>query len=102
MKRLSGSDIHNALGFQLGGYPPATIAIIVSQIEDFLHANRFVRVHFDFVQLSVLFPETPSFDKLVTVGGTATSEAPFLNDLTQPGLGSDGGFETLARRLPVT
>ena len=89
------------VGLQFGGDPPASVAIMVGEVEHLFYANCLIRVDLDIIKLPLLFPNAPFFDKPVPVGSTAAPKAPLLGDLAQPGLGSDRGLKALARGLPV-
>ena len=102
MERLPGPDVHNTLGLQFGGDSPASVAVMIGEVEHLFYANGLVRVDFNVVKLPVFLPDAPFLDKLVPVGSTAAPKTPLLDDLAQPGLGSDGGLEALAGGLPVT
>lgn len=102
VKGLSRAEIEKTLLFERGGGFPATVAILVGQVKDAADGGSLHGIDLNVIQLPIFLAHAPLFYQLIAVRSVPAAESPLHNDLSQTSLGTDGGLDALARRLPVT
>ena len=102
MERLTRAEVEKALLLECGrGFPP-TIAVLIRQLENAAHSRGFHGVDLNIKQLTVLLAYAPLLHQLIAIGRVTTTKSALHDDLPQPGLGTNGGLDAFAGRLPVT
>ena len=102
VKRLTGAEVDEALLLECGrGFPP-TIAILICQLENAPDSGSLHRVYLNVKQLPVLFAHASLLHQLIAIGRVTATESTLHDDLPKPRLGTNGGLDTFAGRLPVT
>lgn len=102
MERFTSAEIEKALLFERGGCFSATVAVLVCQIEDAAHSGGFHGVDLNIKQLTVLLAHAPLLYQLIAIGRVTTTKSALHDDLSQSGLSTNGGLDTLTGCLPVT
>lgn len=102
MERLTRAEVDEALLFERSGGFSATVAVLVGQIENAAHSRGFHGVDLNIKQLTVLLAYAPLLYQLIAIGRVTATKSALHNDLPQTGLGTNGGLDAFAGRLPVT
>lgn len=102
MEWLTRAEVEKALLFERSGGFSATVAVLVGQIENAAHSRGFHGVDLNIKQLTVLFAYAPLLYQLIAIGRVTATKSALHNDLPQTGLGTNGGLDAFAGRLPVT
>lgn len=102
MEWLTRAEVEKALLFERSGGFSATVAVLVGQIENAAHSRGFHGVDLNIKQLTVLLAYAPLLYQLIAIGRVTATKSALHNDLPQTGLGTNGGLDAFAGRLPVT